>query len=359
MRMALRLARRPASPPYPNPWVGCVIVSKGRIVGRGWHLGPGSRHAEVVALERARDRARGATVYVTLEPCCHHGRTPPCTDALIRAGVREVVYAVRDPNPLVAGKGARLLARRGIRVVRGVCAAEARALNEVYLKYRATGLPFVSVKAAASLDGKTATWAGRSKWITDTAARARARRIRAAHQAVLVGVTTVLRDDPDLGPRIRGAPEPLRIVLDSRLRTPPESRVVATGRCVVACTQAASRAREARLERAGAFVMRLPGARVPLRRLLSSLARLGIISVLVEGGSQVLGSVMDAGLADRAYWFVAPRIIGSQGAQSAVGGHGVALPSRAHALRNPRIEPAGDGWLIVGDLGPSPRGRLR
>jgi len=351
MRLALELARRPRTPPYPNPWVGCVIVRRGAIVGRGWHNGPGTRHAEAAALRKAGSRARGATAYVTLEPCCHFGRTPPCTDALIRAGVAEVVYAMRDPNPLVRGKGARILRSHGIRVVGGVCSAEARALNEVYLKYRSTGLPFVSIKAAASLDGKTATRTGRSKWITDGAARRRGLLIRAEHQAILVGITTVLRDDPHLGPRLRGAMETWRVVLDSGLRTPPGSRVVRTRKCIVACSAEASCARQARLEGQGAQVWRFPGRRVPLRRLLSRLAGLGIISVLVEGGSEVLGSFLDAGLADRAYWFIAPTIIGSRKALSAVGGAGAAWPSRAPRLGNPRVESAGDGWLIVGDLG--------
>jgi diaminohydroxyphosphoribosylaminopyrimidine deaminase/5-amino-6-(5-phosphoribosylamino)uracil reductase len=356
MRLALGLARRPGAPPYPNPWVGCVIVGRGRIVGRGWHCGPGSLHAEAAALRAAGSRARGATVYVTLEPCCHFGRTPPCTDALIRAGVRRVVYAMRDPNPLVCGNGGRILRRHGIQVVSGVCAREARALNEVYCKYRSTGLPFVSLKAAASLDGKTATRTGRSRWITGAEARRRGRRIRACHQAVLVGIATVLGDDPHLGPRTLGAMETWRIVLDSRLRIPPASRAVRSGRCIVACAAGASRARQARLEALGARVWRFPGGRVPLRRLLARLAEFGIISVLVEGGSEVLGSFIDAGLADRAYWFISPKLIGSQQALSAVGGAGVASPSRAPRLRNPRIEAAGDGWLIVGDLkGPKPR----
>ncbi len=203
MGEALKLARRPTRPPYPNPWVGCVLVKGNRVVGRGWHKGPGTMHAEADALAKAGERARGATVFVTLEPCCHQGRTPPCTDALIRAGVGRVIYASRDPNPLVAGKGEQALRRHGIEVTLGVCAAEARKVNEVYLKYRASGLPFVSIKVAASLDGKIATRTGRSKWITDPSARRRGRRIRSGHQAVLVGIGTVIKDDPHLGPRNR------------------------------------------------------------------------------------------------------------------------------------------------------------
>jgi len=355
MRLALELARRPTRPPYPNPWVGCVIVKQGRIVGRGWHNGPGTRHAEVVALAQAGPRARGAVVYVTLEPCCHYGRTPPCTDALIRAGVSEVVFALRDPNPQVAGRGARLLRAQGIKVTSGPCAAEARALNEVYLKFRDTGLPFVSIKVAASLDGKTATRAGHSQWITDPAARQRGRQLRAGHQAVLVGITTVLKDDPHLGPRIRGAPDPWRIVLDSSLRTPPRSQVVRTGRCIIACARAASPQRQSRLEKQGVQVWRFPGRQVPLRRLLTQLANHGIISVLVEGGSEVLGSFFDNGLVDRAYWFLSPRILGSQSARSAIGGEGVARPAQATQLQQPKIAPVGRGWLLTGAVCPKAR----
>jgi diaminohydroxyphosphoribosylaminopyrimidine deaminase/5-amino-6-(5-phosphoribosylamino)uracil reductase len=359
MRAALKLARKPTLLPYPNPWVGCVIVRNSRVVGRGWHRGPGTMHAEAAALAEAEDRARGATVYVTLEPCCHQGRTPPCTDALIRAGVGEVVYAIRDPNPLVSGKGARALRRQGIKVTQGACAAEAREINEVYLKYRSTGMPFVSIKVASSLDGKIATRTGHSRWITDPAARRRARRIRADHQAVLVGIGTVLRDDPDLGARIRGAQDIWRIILDSDLRTPPRSRVVQTGRCIVACTSTASRGRQARLENLGARVLRFSGKRVPLRRLLSRLAGLGIISVMVEGGAAVLGSFLDAGLVDRAYWFIAPKIMGSQEALSAIGGRGASLPSGAWNLQHLRVEPAGRAVLLTGFVSKAPTASRR
>jgi diaminohydroxyphosphoribosylaminopyrimidine deaminase/5-amino-6-(5-phosphoribosylamino)uracil reductase len=350
MREALGLARRPSRHPYPNPWVGCVIVKNSRVVGRGWHCGPGTMHAEVAALMEAGARARGATVYVTLEPCCHHGRTPPCTDALIRARVSRVVYAIRDPNPLVSGRGVRILTLNGIKVTQGVCAAEAREANEVYLKFRESGLPFVSIKVAASLDGKTATRGGHSKWITDAAARERGRRIRADNQAVLVGIKTILEDDPHLGPRIRGAQDPWRIVLDSHLRTPARSRVVRTKRCIVACTSAASGRRQARLEKLGVRVLRFPGKRVPLRRLLFKLACLGIISVLAEGGATVLGSVLDEGLADRAYWFISSKILGSQKAPSAIGGSGVSRPSGALHLRQMRVESVGSGLLLTGRL---------
>ncbi len=350
MQAALRLARSPHALPYPNPWVGCVVVRDGKIVGRGFHRGPGTPHAEVEALTRAGRRAQGAVLYVTLEPCCHYGKTPPCSDAILHAGIRKVIYALRDPNPLVAGRSARILKARGLIVKSGVCSREAAALNEVYLKYRATGLPFVTMKVATTLDGKIATRTGDSKWITGSFARRRARELRAEHQAVLVGINTVLADDPHLGARLRGRNEPWRIVLDSRLRIPAGSQAVRSGKCIVACTESASSEKAAQLVRRGATVWKFKGRRVPLRALLSKLAEIGILAVLVEGGSEVLGSFFDAGLVDRACWFLSPMIVGSSRSRAAVAGTGVAKLAEAWRLREPSIERAGGSWLVRGNL---------
>ncbi|MGH9430414.1 MAG: bifunctional diaminohydroxyphosphoribosylaminopyrimidine deaminase/5-amino-6-(5-phosphoribosylamino)uracil reductase RibD [Terriglobia bacterium] len=350
MRQALELAARAERPPYPNPWVGCVMVRGGEVIGQGWHRGPGTNHAEIEALARAGPRARGATLYVTLEPCSHYGRTPPCTQAILDAGIREVIYAIPDPNPHVSGSGGRILQRRGVRVRSGMCQAEASALNEVYLKYCKTRLPFVTVKTAASLDGKIATRSGESKWITGEAARAEARKLRATHQAVLAGIKTVLADDPHLGPRLAGAAEPQRVVLDSHLRTPVRSQVVQSGRCVVACTEAADRVREFRLTKAGAQVWRFPGSEVPLGKLLQRLAREGIISVLVEGGSEVLGSFFDSGHVDRVFWFLSPIILGSAESKSAVAGEGAARLTSAWRLRQASIQSIEDSFLLTGNV---------
>ncbi|MGH9376041.1 MAG: bifunctional diaminohydroxyphosphoribosylaminopyrimidine deaminase/5-amino-6-(5-phosphoribosylamino)uracil reductase RibD [Terriglobia bacterium] len=350
MQQALRLARQSASLPYPNPWVGCVIVRNGKIVGRGFHRGPGTSHAEVEALTQAGSQARGATLYVNLEPCCHHGRTPPCTGAILESGISRVVYALRDPNPEVSGQGARLLKRRGVSVDKGACAEEAAALNEVYLKFRSTGLPFVTAKVAATLDGRIATRTGNSKWITDAAARRHARMLRGSNQAVAIGVKTVLADDPRLGPRSAGAPDPWRVILDSRLRTPPRARVVTSGRCILACGGAASRRRQEALLRAGAQVWSFPGTRVPLRGLLRRLAAEGILSLLVEGGGEVLGSFLDQNLVDRFYWYLAPAIVGSAESRPAVAGRGVARLSQARRFRSASIQSCGDAWLIRGNL---------
>ncbi|MGE5325983.1 MAG: bifunctional diaminohydroxyphosphoribosylaminopyrimidine deaminase/5-amino-6-(5-phosphoribosylamino)uracil reductase RibD [Deltaproteobacteria bacterium] len=350
MREALKLARASQVLPYPNPWVGSVIVKNGKIVGRGCHRGPGTNHAEVEAIRQAGSRAEGATLYVTLEPCCHHGNTPPCTDAIRRAGIRRVFYAVRDPNPQVAGRGARILKSNGVEVRAGLCSRQAKEINEVYLKFRATSLPFVTAKAATTLDGKISTRTGESKWITDKIARRRARMLRAEHQAVMVGINTVLRDDPHLGVRLRGRPDPWRVVLDSSLRIPSKSQVVQSGQCIVACASRASARRIARLERRGATIWRFKGRRVPLRALLAKLADKGINSILVEGGAEVLGSFFDEGLVDRVCWFVSPVIVGSTDSRAAVAGRGAAKLAAAWRLRDYRFERVGDSSLLQGNL---------
>jgi diaminohydroxyphosphoribosylaminopyrimidine deaminase / 5-amino-6-(5-phosphoribosylamino)uracil reductase len=356
MLEALRLARTPRELPYPNPWVGCVIIHRGRIVGRGSHHGPGTAHAEIEALRQAGKHAKGASMYVTLEPCCHYGRTPPCTDAILRAGVKKVFYALVDPSPLVSGRGASLLKSSGVKVARGICSRQAAALNEAYLKFRATGLPFVTVKIAATLDGKISTRTGQSKWITDARARRRARGLRAENQAVLVGINTVLADNPHLGPRLPPISRnslrnnPFRIVLDSRLRIPAKSRVIRSGNSIVACADGASPRKIARLERFGATVWKFKGSRVPLQALLRKLSARGILSLLVEGGSEVLGSFFDQGLVDRVYWFLAPKVVGSTASRAAVAGKGVARISNAWKLTNPSLKRVGNSWLIQGNL---------
>ena len=351
MREALRLARLSPTLPYPNPWVGCVIARNGRIVGQGFHRGAGTNHAEIEALKQAQDQARGASLYVTLEPCSHFGRTPPCTDTILRAGIKEVFYSLRDPNPLVSGRGARLLKAQGLQVNEGLYSQEAAALNEVYLKFRATGLPFVTAKVATSLDGKIATQAGDSKWITDAAARRIARGFRAMHQAVVVGIGTVLADDPHLGARIRGREDPWRVVLDSRLRIPANCKVVQSGRCIVTCTARASDYKQRRLEKCGVNVWRFADkGRVPLKALLARLAGEGILSVLIEGGSRVLGSFFDSDLLDRVEWFLAPIIVGSARSRTAVGGRGAARLADAWKLRTPRITRTGNSYHLTGNL---------
>lgn len=355
MRRALRLASRGRGRTSPNPMVGAVIVKGGRVVGEGWHRELGGPHAEVNALQAAGGAARGATVYVTLEPCCHWGRTPPCTEALIGAGVARVVAACRDPDPRVNGEGLAALRAAGITAQVGLLETEAQELNEAYLKHAVTGQPFVALKAAMTLDGKIATAAGESKWITGERARAYGRRLRSWHDAVLTGVETVRADDPELTARVqgraRGGREPLRVAADSRARTPPTARLLAAASRapVIAVTEHAPAARRRRLEAAGAQVWVLPsqGGRVNLGALVERLGELGVQSVLVESGGTLAAAVLEAGLVDRVYFFVAPRLVGGRGALTPIEGEGRAL-SQAWGVERIRVRRVGEDLLITG-----------
>lgn len=299
MARALRLAERGLYTTTPNPRVGCVIVRDGRVVGEGWHQRAGGPHAEILALRQAGEAARGATVYVSLEPCSHHGRTPPCSNALIEAGVVRVVAAMRDPNPQVCGRGIEQLTLAGIRAEVGLMQAEARELNLGFIRRMTQGRPWVRVKTAASLDGKTALEGGESKWITGEAARAAVHRWRARACAILTGVGTVLADDPQLNVRgVKTARQPRKVVLDSRLNTPPAARLLAGGALIVAAVDDARR--RAALEAAGAEVILLPGAagRVDLAQLMQVLAQRGINELHVEAGATLNGALLAGGWVD-------------------------------------------------------------
>ncbi len=366
MRRALALARRGKGFTSPNPAVGAVVVRGGRIVGAGWHRGPGTPHAEAAALRRAGRLARGATLYVTLEPCCTWGRTPPCTDAILRAGIASVVVAARDPNPRHDGKGVRILRRRGVPVVEGVLGAEAAALNEDFAKHIATGLPFTVVKSAMSIDGKIATAAGRSRWISGPASRRRAHDMRMRADAVIVGKRTVELDDPALTarPSRRRGRAPWRVVLDSGATLPLDARILAPAaarRTIVAVTAAAPRARVARIEALGARVLRCAArrGRVSIRSLWRRLGAMGIVSVLVEGGGETIASVLEAGVADRYAAFVAPKVIGGRRAPTPVGGEGMKRVSGAIRLGPIEATRLGDDLLLEAVVRPRPGGRGR
>lgn len=306
MRLALTLAQRGLGKVSPNPMVGCVIVKNGRIVGKGYHRKFGDPHAEVYALKEAGEKAKGATMYVTLEPCNHFGKTPPCTDAIIKSGVKKVVAAMIDPNPLTKGKGITALRKAGIEVKVGILEDEASQLNEAFIKNQTKKLPFVTVKIAQSLDGKIATKFGESKWITNGHSREFVQRLRRENDAILVGVNTILKDDPLLRNSKR------KIILDSLLKTPTDARVFLDGgQVIIATTKRAPKSKEKALKKRGAIILRFKGGRPSLKAVLSGLYRGdGVGSVLIEGGSEVMASAFEEGMVDKAYFFIAPKVIG-------------------------------------------------
>ncbi|MDP3722043.1 MAG: bifunctional diaminohydroxyphosphoribosylaminopyrimidine deaminase/5-amino-6-(5-phosphoribosylamino)uracil reductase RibD [Candidatus Omnitrophota bacterium] len=354
MRLALRLARQAQGHTSPNPMVGALVVRDGRVVGQGHHRRAGAPHAEVEALRQAGARARGATLYVTLEPCNHTGRTPPCCDAIIAAGISRVVVAAEDPNPITDGRGIARLRRKGIQVVRGVLESEAEALNEPFRKAMQTGLPFVMAKIGQSLDGKIAVAGGQSRWITSEASRRLAHRWRSRVDAILVGINTILQDDPLLTARA-GTPRPARpvkVIVDSRLRTPTTARCLSAQSPAPTLIATAGRhpARAAALARRGAEVLVLPPrqGRVPLRRLCRSLARRGIHSLLIEGGGEVLASALAERLVDRVVFFIAPLLIGGRATPGAIGGDGAGRLTQAIRLEDAVSRRVGPDWCIEG-----------
>ncbi len=351
MQKALRLALRARGRTSPNPLVGCVIVRDGRVLATGWHKKAGGDHAEAAALRKLGWRAPRATVYVTLEPHSFHGRTPPCSERLIEAKVARVVVGMKDPNPRVAGNGIKQLKRAGIAVEQGVLEDECRAINRPYLKWTATGRPWVTLKAAVTLDGRLAARGGDARWVSGELSRLEAHRMRDVSDAILVGANTVRLDDPALTTRLptgRGH-DPKRVILDGRLTVPPDARCLPGA--IVACTRDADPARARRLEKRGAEVLRLPGrhGRVDLGALADELGKREILSLLVEGGGQVHGAFIAAGLADEVALFVAPKLIGAGGVPllAVDGPRKMAEAWRLGAVSTRRL---GDDILVVGDV---------
>ncbi len=351
MEEALSLAQQAAGRTSPNPMVGALVVADGRVVGRGFHHRVGEAHAEVLALREAGALARGATLYTTLEPCAHFGRTGPCTEALLGAGVGRVVAAMVDPDPNVNGKGIAHLRAAGVAVDVGVLEAQARRVNEFYIKHRQTGLPFVTLKWAMSLDGKIAADRRSATAITGEHARRFAHELRNAYDAVLVGVQTVLVDDPRLTCRLPGGRDPLRVVVDSRLRTPPSARVVSPSpQTLIIATPAAPGDRLEALRAAGVevLVQEHNGERVRLRPLLEELGRRGILSVLIEGGGTVNASALAEGIADKVIALIAPRLIGGAQAPTPVDGAGLGGLDRAIQVRDMRVIHLGEDLAVEG-----------
>lgn len=357
MRRALELAAKGLGETNPNPVVGCVVVRDGKVVGEGFHGRAGEPHAETLALKAAGPRARGATLYVNLEPCAHHGRTPPCAPGLVQAGVRRVVAAMGDPNPRVNGRGFALLRRAGIAVRRGVLEGEALLLNERFVTALRRGRPFVLLKAGLTLDGRIATARGESKWITGPRQRREGRRLRRLHDAVAVGIGTVLADDPMLLPEPAVRRPFYRVVFDSRLRLPLESRLVRSARRwpLWVLTVDADPRKRARLERRGAIVIPVAGPRrVSLPAALRELQARGVLSLMVEGGSELLGSFLAGRLFDSVALFRAPLLLGGRRSRPAFGGPDPARLSEAVRLVrvNPLLRRRGRGGAPARDAEP-------
>lgn len=350
LRRACGLARKATGRTSPNPMVGAVLVRGGKIVGKGYHRFAGGDHAEIAALKQAGSKAKGATLYITLEPCSHQGRTPPCTRALIRAGIKAVVAGTKDPNPLVAGRGFSLLRRAGIDVRVGLLEEECRALIEAFAKFITKRRPFVTLKLAASLDGKIATATGDARWISGEASRAWVHRLRNEVDAVLVGAATVRADDPQLTCRIPGGRNPLRIVLDSGLRSRPGAKIFSQPdgeKTIIATTARAPAARIRALQARGAQVWRLPAqhGRLAWRPLLKKLARFGVVHVMIEGGAAVAASALRAGIVDKVWFFYAAKIIGGDG-RPMIDGLGVKRVRAAIQFKRVEISNS-DGDIVV------------
>jgi diaminohydroxyphosphoribosylaminopyrimidine deaminase/5-amino-6-(5-phosphoribosylamino)uracil reductase len=336
----------------PNPLVGAVLVREGQLVGEGFHQRFGEAHAEINALAQAGEAARGAILYVTLEPCCHHGKTPPCTDAVVKAGVSRVIAAMPDPFPQVAGRGADLLRSAGVPVDFGICEADARRLNAPYLRLLSTGRPHVHAKWAMTLDGKICTRTGDSQWISGEASRRRVHELRGRMDAIVVGRGTVLADDPLLTARPPGPRIACRVVLDSQGRLPPDCRLSQTARTVpTLVVTSAQLAQAAALRQTGCEILPVtagPDHRPAIKALLSELGGRRFTNILVEGGSAVLGSFLDAGAIDEVHVFLARRLVGGAQAKSPIGGLGVARLADAVALSQWRIEPMEDDLYLHG-----------
>lgn len=352
MRQALALAKKGVGKTSPNPAVGSIVVRGGKVIAKGWHHKAGLPHAEIEALTVAGKNARGSTLFVTLEPCCHFGKTPPCTNAIIASGIKKVIVGASDPNPKVSGKGVAALRAAGIEVVEGVLSNDCSALNEAYNKYITKGLPFVTLKLAASLDGRIAAPGGESKWITGTESRKLVHRMRAAADAVMVGSETALKDDPELTVRLSSGRNPARVVLDSSLRLPVYSKVfngVKEGRAslIIFTSKDSIERRAKKASEAGAEVVRLESAAggLPLKKVLKALAERGITSVLVEGGGKLAASLLKEKLVDALVVFYGPVIIGGDGL-SMVAGLGLKGLKSAPRFKDLRVKKAGDDIVI-------------
>ncbi|MBI4084593.1 MAG: bifunctional diaminohydroxyphosphoribosylaminopyrimidine deaminase/5-amino-6-(5-phosphoribosylamino)uracil reductase RibD [Candidatus Levybacteria bacterium] len=343
----LKLAKQGLGWTSPNPMVGAIIVKSGKIIGKGYHRRVGSPHAEVKAINAAKQTVKGATLYVNLEPCTHYGRTPPCSDAIIRSGIKRIVYATKDPNPKVSGKSEALYKKTGIAVKEGTLESKARILNEAFFAFHEKKRPFIAIKFASSLDGKIATRTGDSQWITTQKSRQHARNLRALYHAVCVGSQTVMKDNPHLGVRQKGKRDPLRIILDQTLATPLASQVFRDSNVLIVTTNRADLEKKKTLIRRGVKFI-VFDKEISLPSLMKELYQREIISLLVEGGGKTLGSFVDERLVDKVYAFFAPILIGGEKAIGNVLGIGAEKVSAALPLRDTKHYTIDTDHLIVG-----------
>lgn len=355
MERALELAAKGIGYTNPNPLVGAVIVKNGKIIGEGYHEVYGSNHAEVNAFKNATEDVRGAIMYVTLEPCSHYGKTPPCAKAIVEKGIKKVVIGLKDPNPLVAGKGIQILKDNDIEVITGVMEEEGRKLNEIFLKYITTKLPFCILKTAMTLDGKIAAYTGDSRWVTNEFSRKYVHQLRHRLSGIMVGIGTILADDPLLTTRLEtgNGSDPTRIIVDSTARIPLEAKVLhmeSKAKTIIATTELADKDKIKALESMGIEIIITPlkSNRVDLTYLMKALGERGIDSVLLEGGSELNYSAIEEGIVDKVNAFIAPKIIGGRGAKTPIGGAGKAVMREAISIENLEVQRFGDDVMLEG-----------
>ena len=354
MQRAIELAKRGEGFVSPNPLVGAVIVKDGKIIGEGWHERCGELHAERNALKNCKEPTQGSTIYVTLEPCCHYGRTPPCTKAIIEAKISRVVIGSRDPNPLVSGKGAEILRKAGIEVIEDFMRDECDKLNPIFFRYITTKLPYVSLKYAMTADGKIATYSGKSKWITNEFSRNDVHRLRKKHRAIMVGIGTVLADNPMLNCRIENGRNPIRIVCDSKLRIPLDCNICRTANKISTLVVSAieNSEKQAELEKMGVKTLILPdkNGKVDLKKLMQYLGEKSIDSVLIEGGGTLAYSALQAKIVNHIYSYIAPKIFGGENAKTPVESVGVEAPDDCFKLKRTNVRELGSDILIEYDV---------
>jgi len=354
MQRAIELAKRGEGFVSPNPLVGAVIVKDGKIIGEGWHERCGELHAARNALKNCKEPTQGSTIYVTLEPCCHYGRTPPCTKAIIEAKISRVVIGSRDPNPLVSGKGAEILRKAGIEVIEDFMRDECDKLNPIFFRYITTKLPYVSLKYAMTADGKIATYSGKSKWITNEFSRNDVHRLRKKHRAIMVGIGTVLTDNPMLNCRIENGRNPIRIVCDSKLRIPLDCNICKTANEISTLVVSAieNPEKQSELEKMGVKTLILPdkNGKVDLKKLMQYLGEKSIDSVLIEGGGTLAYSALQSKIVSHIYSYIAPKIFGGENAKTPVESVGVETPDDCFKLKRTNVRELGSDILIEYDV---------